>query len=158
MAVPGVDIRQLGSGGAETVATIPADDPLFEGLLLVLGAPVEIDGVLRPTQQDTFLWEVRLTTLVIGECRRCLGRVEQPIDEQMSVVFSADPDLIDDPSVYPLSPDTSVVEVSTAVREELVLRTPPFPLCGEACKGLCPGCGADLNAGPCACAASGSTN
>jgi uncharacterized protein len=38
------------------------------------------------------------------------------------------------------------------VREELALATPGhLLLCRDECAGLCPKCGADLNAGPCAC-------
>jgi len=28
---------------------------------------------------------------------------------------------------------------------------PDAPLCRSDCRGLCPRCGADLNAGPCGC-------
>ena len=34
---------------------------------------------------------------------------------------------------------------------ELALEVPAFVLCRDDCAGLCPTCGADLNAGPCAC-------
>jgi uncharacterized protein len=67
----------------------------------------------------------------------------------MDVVFSSDPELIDDPSVYALSPDASSIDVTEAVREELALRVSAFPLCRPDCQGLCATCGADLNAGPC---------
>jgi uncharacterized metal-binding protein YceD (DUF177 family) len=40
----------------------------------------------------------------------------------------------------------------TEVREELALAAHAhLLLCREDCAGLCPRCGADLNAGPCAC-------
>ena len=35
-----------------------------------------------------------------------------------------------------------------------MLALPTRPLCGEECRGLCPRCGANLNAGPCGCPAS----
>ena len=44
------------------------------------------------------------------------------------------------------------IDLSTCVREELALAVPRYPLCRDDCAGLCPRCGADLNAGPCACA------
>jgi uncharacterized protein len=84
--------------------------------------------------------------------------VEQVLDEAVEVVFSADPDLLDDPSVYPLDVRASTVDLGQAVREELVLRVETFPLCRPDCAGLCPTCGADLNAGPCGCTAPGLTN
>src|ERR1051325_628957 len=46
----------------------------------------------------------------------------------------------------------SEVDVTPAIREELFLAAPRYVLCRENCKGLCPQCGKDLNAGPCGCA------
>jgi len=37
------------------------------------------------------------------------------------------------------------------VREQILLALPSRRLCREECKGLCPTCGADLNAGRCDC-------
>jgi uncharacterized protein len=75
----------------------------------------------------------------------------RPVSNQLDVVFSADPDLQDDPSVYPLVEPVHQVDVTAAVREELALAVSAFPLCREDCAGLCPRCGADLNLGPCSC-------
>ena len=147
-----VDVRRLGTGGVETTGSIGADDPLFEGLGFKLNRSVEVTGRLQATEGDDFLWHGCLRTSVVGECRRCLGRVEMEIEDQVDVLFSGDPDLIDDPSVYALPSDSATVDVSMAVKEELTLRTSIFPLCGYGCRGLCSSCGADLNAGPCECA------
>lgn len=43
------------------------------------------------------------------------------------------------------------LDVSADVREDVVLEIPGFPLCDEACQGLCARCGKNLNEGPCAC-------
>jgi uncharacterized protein len=37
------------------------------------------------------------------------------------------------------------------VREQLLLRLPDFVVCTEACRGICPQCGQDLNAATCDC-------
>lgn len=37
------------------------------------------------------------------------------------------------------------------VAQQLYLELPEKVLCREECRGLCPRCGADLNAGPCPC-------
>jgi uncharacterized protein len=80
------------------------------------------------------------------------------VDEDVDVLFSADPTLVEDPGVYELAADAESVDITPAIREELALRVPAFPLCRPDCKGFCASCGADLNAGPCACARTGSTN
>jgi uncharacterized protein len=69
-----------------------------------------------------------------------------------AAVFSSDPEAADDPDFYALPPRATSVDVSAVVREELALAVPThLLLCRDDCAGLCPRCGADLNAGPCAC-------
>jgi uncharacterized protein len=153
-----VDLRQLGAGGVETRGTLLPDDPALDGLEIVFEGPIVVEGRLHATDGSSFLWRGDVQATVVGECRRCLKRVEQRIEDHVNVVFSADPDLAEDPSVYVLPADPSTIDVSGAVREEIALRASAFPLCGEDCKGLCPNCGADLNAGPCGCAAPGTNH
>lgn len=43
------------------------------------------------------------------------------------------------------------VDITQDIREELLLTLPTRFLCSEECKGLCPGCGADLNVKKCTC-------
>lgn len=124
---------------------------MFEGLELGLDGPVRVDGRLQATGEGEYFWRGTLHGQVELECRRCLREVHRPVDAEVSVLFSDDPDAADDPSVYPLAPDAAYVDLGEAVREELALAVPAYVLCREACAGLCPRCGADLNAGPCGC-------
>lgn len=50
---------------------------------------------------------------------------------------------------YPLAQQE--IAVWEELRQALVLNLPFRSLCSPACRGLCPRCGANLNAGPCAC-------
>jgi uncharacterized protein len=43
------------------------------------------------------------------------------------------------------------IDLTPLVHEQIILALPTRPLCGEACRGLCPRCGANLNAAPCGC-------
>lgn len=43
------------------------------------------------------------------------------------------------------------VDLEDTLRQQLLLALPYAPLCAEACKGLCPRCGKNLNEGPCSC-------
>lgn len=45
-----------------------------------------------------------------------------------------------------------MLDLASICWEEFMLALPVNPLCGADCKGLCPQCGADLNAAPCSCA------
>ena len=43
------------------------------------------------------------------------------------------------------------VDIGPAVRDVLFLSAEPYALCRRDCRGLCPRCGQDLNAGDCDC-------
>jgi DUF177 domain-containing protein len=147
-----VDLRELARGPVETSGELPADDPLFGGLSVPLGAPVVVTGRLQAAGEGQFFWQGALRTRVQGECRRCLVPVAAPVAADIGALFSEDPDAADDPDTYPLPPRAAVIDVTPAVREELVLAVPAFLECREDCRGLCPRCGQNLNAGPCGCA------
>jgi uncharacterized protein len=44
------------------------------------------------------------------------------------------------------------IDLQDAVQEQVIMAFPIRALCNEACRGLCPQCGADLNEGDCGCA------
>ena len=138
--------------------TLDPADPVFLGLGLRFREPVDVRGVMQEAGNGDYLWRGHLHGLLLGECRRCLTGVTLAVDDDVDILFSADPELAEDASVYPLEAGSDEVDVAPAVREEVALRASAFPLCRPDCKGLCAQCGADLNAGPCGCAISGSTN
>jgi len=148
-----VDIRDLQRGPVRTEGQLPPDDPTFQGLGLDLVGPVVVHGQLQATGQGEYLWRGDLHGVVRGECRRCLTEVLDEVDVAVdAAVFSSDPDAVDDPDFYLLSDRAASVDVGVVVREELALATQAtLLLCRDDCAGLCPRCGADLNAGPCAC-------
>jgi uncharacterized protein len=146
-----VDIRDLKRGPVKTVGQLAADDPAFDGLDLDLDGPVRVTGQLQATGDGEYLWRGHIHAVLRGECRRCLTEVLDDVDLDVdAAVFSTDPEAADDPDFYPLSERAPVVEVADVVREELALAAQGrLLLCRDDCAGLCPKCGADLNAGPC---------
>ncbi len=149
-----IAIRELQHGPVETVGELPPSDPAFEGLELPLTEPVRVEGQLQATEGDDFLWRGRIRTSARVPCRRCLAEVDCGLDRDVDVLLTSDPDAADDPSVYTLPEAALQVDLTGVVREELVLDMPAYVLCREDCAGLCPECGAELNAGPCGCARS----
>lgn len=148
-----VDIRDLSHGPVRTEGRLEPGDRSFEGLDLGLAGPVAVEGQLQVTGDGEYLWRGRIHGVVRGECRRCLAEVLEDVDIDVdAAMFSTDPDAADDPECYPLAERASHVDLTNVVREELALATPTnLLLCRDECAGLCSQCGADLNAGPCAC-------
>ena len=147
-----VDLRELARGPVETKAELARDDPLLEGVAVALADPVAVGGRLQPAGEGRFYWQGSLRTRVTGECRRCLAAVSRVVTANIGVLFTEDPDALEDPNSYPLPPDATVIDLTPAVREELLLAVPQYLECRPDCRGLCPRCGQDLNAGPCGCA------
>lgn len=146
-----VDLRELVRGPVETAGELAPDDPLFAELDVALARPVLVEGRLQATGEDRFYWSGRLDTQVRTACRRCLKELLLPVTADVGALFSQEPDAGDDPDAYPLPGDAVVVDVTPAVREELVLAVPRYALCRPDCRGLCPRCGQDWNAGTCGC-------
>jgi len=81
-----------------------------------------------------------------GACRRCLGPAGGLLHVDFQELFEAQPR---DGESYRLGHDQ--VDLEPLAREALTLDLPLAPLCAADCRGLCPTCGADLNAGDCDC-------
>jgi uncharacterized protein len=56
-------------------------------------------------------------------------------------------------SVVHLDASKPILDLDELIRQQLLTQVPMQVLCDEACRGLCPHCGANLNQGPCACPA-----
>jgi uncharacterized protein len=146
-----VDLRELARGPVETSGELTQDDPVLEGTDFNLREPVRVQGRLQAIGEGRYYWQGTARTVVRGECRRCLTPVDTPVNLEIGALFAQDPDALEDPDSYSVAPDATEIDVTPAVREELLLAAPRYVLCRDDCKGLCPQCGQDLNAGPCGC-------
>lgn len=91
-------------------------------------------------------------------CVRCLAAVEQPRTGTVELLVLVGPEEDHPQDLELTGDDLGVVRLAeprlTTRRlwiEHIQLEIPMRPLCREDCAGLCSECGADLNAGPCAC-------
>jgi DUF177 domain-containing protein len=154
----GVRLRDLERSGSVRIRhSLPADDPLWHDSDLTLGGAVEVDLVARLTPTGQLLVTGRVTAPMVYECRRCLTPVDRTVSQDIALVWAPPEQLADESEtegdVRPLPARAAEVEIGEAIREELVLGAPLYVVCKEECRGLCPRCGADLNEGPCDCAA-----
>jgi uncharacterized protein len=145
-----IDLRALERGPVETAGALAPDDPLFEGLDFTLGEPVRVRGEIAAAGPDQYFWRGELATRVHGECRRCLALVDADVTAAIGVLFTEDAQA-DDPAAWVIEPHAVELDLRPTIREELILSVPAYLLCREDCRGLCPGCGQDLNLGSCTC-------
>jgi uncharacterized protein len=147
-----VNLAALDRGEVRIHEQVAADDPMWDGSGVNLVEPLEVDLTARSVG-DGVLLRGRLRATVERECRRCLVGVRQPVDDTVDMLFAPigeDEDELGG-EVYPLPERGQELDVTDAVREQLLLRAPQYVLCEEACRGLCPQCGTNLNEGSCDC-------
>lgn len=88
-----------------------------------------------------------VTCFISGYCDRCLKKLDVQINLPFTQTFYKDQAEDEDQYVY----TSSLLDVTRAVTDEIVLSLPMSLLCKEDCKGLCPKCGCDLNEQQCDC-------
>lgn len=146
------DLRDLERHAATVDGRLAADDPVWEeGDRRPAGA-ISATGRLSKAGPGRYYWSGHIEGTSALQCRRCLIDVKQDVRDDVHLLFAEDGDEVaDDPDAYRLPPRALTVDLSVPVREQWLLVAPEFALCRDDCKGLCPRCGADWNAGPCDC-------
>ncbi len=99
-----------------------------------------------------------LHTVVEIECRRCLQSFISPVEFDLEEEFIPTVDVVSGTSLPAqeteealLIDERHMLDLSEVVRQYILLHREQYPLCSEACAGLCPVCGQNLNVGPCGC-------
>jgi uncharacterized protein len=147
------DIRSLASRAVQVDGTLATDDPVWRDEDVRPSTPVHVVGRLSAAGPDRYYFRGRLDGEAEAECRRCLTDVSVTVTEDVQLLFVEEgTDGDDDPDVYVVDPRANELDMRPALREQWLLAVPAFVQCREDCKGLCPTCGADLNAGACECA------
>ncbi len=133
-------------------AEVAPDDPIWAGTGLDLARPLDVRLEAQEVGHDVVV-RGRLSGAAGLECRRCLQPVELAIDEEVAVLYQSGIDRVEaeEAEVYPLPERGKELDLSDMVREQVMLAVPAYAICSEACKGLCPHCGKNLNEGPCGC-------
>jgi uncharacterized protein len=100
----------------------------------------------------------RIRTELETECDRCLGRasfhIDAPIDlyyRPLDTTAGEDEVAIDEGEAEMGFYELPGLELDDIVREQVLLQLPMQRVCSEACKGICPVCGANRNETNCSC-------
>ncbi|HXY29520.1 MAG TPA: DUF177 domain-containing protein [Gemmatimonadaceae bacterium] len=147
------EIRELARRAVDVDGLLESDDPVWQAGDEKPSEPLHATGRLSVAGASRYYWSGHIDGLAHTPCRRCLADSTVRVREEVHVFFvEAGDEIGDDPDTYRLPPRAQEVDLRPAIREQWLLAAPAFVLCREDCKGLCPRCGADLNAGPCTCA------
>lgn len=121
----------------------PVPDEVGIPLLKIpVGHPIELDFKAESVD-DGVLITGTVRSNAIGECGRCLEKVEMEIDQRFQELFlyssraSDNPD--EDDELFLLDGDVADLEIP--IRDAVILSMPINPLCSPECEGLCSECG-----------------
>ncbi|HST53351.1 MAG TPA: DUF177 domain-containing protein [Pyrinomonadaceae bacterium] len=127
-----------------------------EGARLASGAIVE--GSARRKGDEVSL-RGKISAVVEVSCDRCVADVRVPLEVEFDTAFIPRERAASEiENVELLTEDMGLaayeggaIDLDELVREQILLALPSRRICREDCKGLCPTCGTDLNAGACSC-------
>ena len=99
-------------------------------------------------------------TLASLKCDRCLVIFENEFQVKIDVILSNNNELIKESSsdVLRFLDSDDFIDLTSILRESIIIELPIKKLCKDECKGLCASCGVDLNNNSCCCKKSQSTN
>lgn len=142
--------------GTSLVNDFHEEDIQLDDDIEVIG-PIDGHVRMRRTNQGLLVdgW-VELTLEL--SCNRCLKTFEQPMHVDFEEQFYPTVDVIsgmplepfDEDEIFPIDAHHEV-DLTEAVRQNVLLALPMVTICREDCRGLCPQCGQDLNLGSCEC-------
>jgi len=133
---------------SESVQNIEDDDPHIISPLsfsvTFLKAKDRIEGNFQHIETD-----------IMVTCPRCLGEYQQhihiPFCSYSYLLFPnhiSDEDRMDS---FWVDLKNNQIDVSEALRDEILLKIDPFAVCTDSCRGFCPVCGKNRNLDPCSC-------
>ncbi len=145
------------------------DAEILEGDFRIDSAPVESGGepfllqdcsvhysVYRINGSDIYL-KARYEGKLEMECTTCLERFPMPVQDEFGVVLTTRaPENVSEADTEELDGEVELIledyiDISRHVIDTVQLNVPMAARCSEACKGICPTCGADLNHTTCNC-------
>jgi uncharacterized protein len=166
------DLRQLGRhAGAKDHLDRTFEPSVFE-------APGEREDAYRVVapvhlvmdihkDRDTYRVTGRVETQLELECGRCLEPFRVPVDSTFELRYvpaahagpgqgnpgrgeDVEREVEEDDLTTAFYTDEQL-DLGELMHEQFLLALPMKPLCGDACKGLCPQCGTNLNNASCDC-------
>ncbi len=148
-----VDLARLGREQTLQVeGWIEPSEHFFEGCPFELEKPLRVVLTAGWAGTGEVIVRGHVTGTILQTCRRCLEPVQWPVDTVVTLVFVPS-DLLedDDGEAKRLEPNAMQIDLDPHLREEVIVAVPRYVECRPDCRGICAGCGANLNADECQC-------
>lgn len=123
-----------------------------------VAAPVELSMDVEKSGADMFRVTGRANTRLEMTCSRCVEPFEVPVGANFELRYVPQAENAGEGEREVAADDLTTafykegaLDVIDMLREQFQLALPMKPLCSEACRGLCPECGVNLNRTTCDC-------
>ncbi|MBN2498392.1 MAG: DUF177 domain-containing protein, partial [Deltaproteobacteria bacterium] len=121
-------------------------------------APAQLGGRIRRVGLDLVV-EASLVLALRSECASCLAPFSLSLPVGFQLTLRPAPGGRELPAEIELRAEDldeafysgEELDLADLVREQILLALPMYPRCKPDCRGLCPGCGANLNTDACRC-------
>ncbi|HVE91695.1 MAG TPA: DUF177 domain-containing protein [Actinomycetota bacterium] len=126
----------------------PVEDLALEMARVEPDEPLHFELTAEAVDGEAVYVRGSITGRYTVTCRRCLEEARSDFGVQVAEVYRPTHDVWEEG--YEVQ-GGEMVDLGVVTRDGVLLELPANPLCREDCKGLCPQCGANLNAGTCDC-------
>src|ERR1041384_3463664 len=152
-----IEIEQLTETGRPFAHTYTPEELSREDERAQLRTAAHVAGRASRKRQRVHVHGTIETELEVA-CDRCLVPLVMPVKTEFDVSYDP-PDAEEETDSAELQAEDLETTIYTGesldldelVREQILLALPTRNLCREACQGLCPTCGVNLNTQTCAC-------
>jgi uncharacterized protein len=124
-----------------------------------VAAPVDLSMDVDKAGAGVFRVVGRFSTRLELACSRCVEPFEVPVAAAFDLRYVPQAENrgegereIADEDLATAYYREGTLDIGELLHEQFELALPMKPLCDEACRGLCPACGTNLNRAPCECA------
>ncbi len=107
--------------------------------------PIKVKGTVTNVK-GSFEVCAKCGTRAVMSCSRCLEPVEVEVEFDLDEIFS---NTGNEEEAETFAGEA--LDLTSAIKRNLLLNLPMKVICKEDCKGLCPICGSNLNKGDCGC-------
>ena len=151
-----LDLNRLHGHREHVERTFPtsAFDPPDEEYRVA--APVELSMDVQKSGGDAYNVGGRVRTRLQLTCSRCVEPFEVPVDAEFDLRYVPQSENVGEDEREIAEDDLTtafyrdgVLDLGDLLREQFMLALPMKPLHDQACRGLCPECGANLNSTDC---------
>jgi uncharacterized protein len=130
-------VKDVTSRGMEINQTIPMEGIGLSNEELDLRSPITVKAEVE--KAGTHIIAHTTVTADFGYlCARCLEDFHEVYEAQYDFDFE-------------FTSELDSIDLGEEIRQEMIMANPARILCRDDCKGICPGCGVNLNLEKCKC-------